>query len=89
MTERAQDILKSVFGLEGLITLQKDVIRSVLDGKDSFAVMPTGGGKSLFCSSRKAISIKSSTGMGWRPQTLCIRELFLLVIFPFFCREPA
>ena len=47
MIERAKNILKTVFGYEGFISLQQDVIENVLSGKDTLAVMPTGGGKSL------------------------------------------
>jgi len=40
-------LLRSVFGLERLRDGQQRVIDSVLDGKDTLAIMPTGGGKSL------------------------------------------
>lgn len=35
------------FGLTAFRPGQKDVIRAVLDGRDSLCIMPTGGGKSL------------------------------------------
>ncbi|MFZ5998295.1 MAG: DNA helicase RecQ [Nitrospirota bacterium] len=41
------DTLKTVFGFEEFRPNQESIIRSILDGKDVFAVMPTGGGKSL------------------------------------------
>jgi len=44
---RAQDILKEVFGHEDFRPVQKQVIDAVLDGKDTLALLPTGGGKSL------------------------------------------
>jgi ATP-dependent DNA helicase RecQ len=47
MIEAATNILKSVFGYDRFISLQQDVITSVLSGRDCLAVMPTGGGKSL------------------------------------------
>lgn len=47
MINRAKSILKSVFGYDRFISLQQDVIESVLRGRDCLAVMPTGGGKSL------------------------------------------
>ena len=47
MIEQAKSILRSVFGFDGFISLQNDVIESVLNGRDCLAVMPTGGGKSL------------------------------------------
>ncbi|MGJ9419963.1 RecQ family ATP-dependent DNA helicase [Massilia sp. CMS3.1] len=40
-------MLRSVFGIERLRDGQQRVIDSVLDGKDTLAIMPTGGGKSL------------------------------------------
>ena len=42
-----QKILKDYWGYESFRSLQEDVINSVLEGKDTLALMPTGGGKSL------------------------------------------
>ena len=39
--------LRQVFGLDALRPGQDDVIASVLDGRDTLAIMPTGSGKSL------------------------------------------
>ena len=39
--------LKSYFGFDGFKGLQESVVTSILSKKDTFAVMPTGGGKSL------------------------------------------
>ncbi|HET8736367.1 MAG TPA: DNA helicase RecQ [Pricia sp.] len=39
--------LKKYFGFSDFKGLQEDVIKNVLAGKNSFAIMPTGGGKSL------------------------------------------
>jgi ATP-dependent DNA helicase, RecQ family len=47
LEKQAKDILKQVFGYDDFRPVQKQVILSVLDGKDTFALMPTGGGKSL------------------------------------------
>jgi len=41
------EILKEFWGYDAFRPLQEDVINSVLDGKDTLALMPTGGGKSL------------------------------------------
>lgn len=41
------DVLSSLFGFRAFRPHQEAVIRAVLDGRDSFTLMPTGGGKSL------------------------------------------
>jgi len=43
----AHRILKTVFGYDDFIFLQERVLENVLDRRDTLAVMPTGGGKSV------------------------------------------
>ncbi len=45
--QRAQQILNTTFGYSEFRHNQADIIQSLLDGQDAFALMPTGGGKSL------------------------------------------
>ena len=42
-----QEALKKYFGYDGFRPMQEDVVRSVLAGRDSLVLMPTGGGKSI------------------------------------------
>src|SRR5688572_1007096 len=42
-----QSILQQYWGYASFRPLQEDIIRSVLEGKDTLALLPTGGGKSI------------------------------------------
>jgi ATP-dependent DNA helicase RecQ len=42
-----QEALKKYFGFDTFKGDQKAIVQNVLDGKDTFVLMPTGGGKSL------------------------------------------
>ncbi len=42
-----EESLKKYFGFDKFRGLQKDVIKTLLNGNDVFVIMPTGGGKSL------------------------------------------
>lgn len=47
ITKCAQEILKDIFGYDSFRPLQLEIIKNLLAGKDTLAIMPTGGGKSL------------------------------------------
>ncbi len=43
----AATLLRDVFGFDGFRPGQQDIVQAVTDGKNTLAIMPTGGGKSL------------------------------------------
>jgi len=46
-SERLHSELKRIFGFDRFKGAQEEVISSLLEGRDTFVIMPTGGGKSL------------------------------------------
>ncbi len=45
--DRAEELLRRVFGLHAFRGFQVDVIQTLAQGRDALVLMPTGGGKSL------------------------------------------
>ena len=43
----SQEILKKYWGFDHFRPLQEEIINSVMDGRDTLAILPTGGGKSV------------------------------------------
>ncbi len=46
-TDNIHRILRQYWGFDEFRPLQEDIVRSVLEGRDTLALMPTGGGKSV------------------------------------------
>ena len=47
VTVDVHDLLKRTFGFDAFRPLQREIVNDVLAGRDVFALLPTGGGKSL------------------------------------------
>ena len=54
------ELLKTHFGYDAFLPLQEDIVGSVMAGRDTFALMPTGGGKSL-CYQLPALALPGLT----------------------------
>src|SRR5688500_12917167 len=57
MQQNIHEILKYYWGYQQFRPLQEEIIHSVLDGKDTLALLPTGGGKSI-CFQVPALSME-------------------------------
>jgi ATP-dependent DNA helicase RecQ len=56
---QARQRLKAVFGFNDFLPNQEEIVAAVLSGRDVFAVMPTGGGKSL-CYQLPALALEGT-----------------------------
>lgn len=60
LQQKADHLLRTVFGFEDYRPGQREIIQAVLEGRDVLAVLPTGGGKSL-CYQLPAITVEGLT----------------------------
>ncbi|MGH4118605.1 DNA helicase RecQ [Clostridium sp.] len=60
MLHEAQEKLRKYYGYDSFRKGQEDVIESIISGRDTFAVMPTGAGKSV-CYQIPALMLKGVT----------------------------
>lgn len=60
LEEALQAANREIFGNSSFRTQQLDIIKSIMEGKDVFVIMPTGGGKSL-CYALPAVLSKGVT----------------------------
>ena len=72
------EILKKVFGFDSFKGNQEAIIQNILEDKDTFVIMPTGGGKSL-CYQLPAL-IKNGTA-------IIVSPLIALMAFSDFFRS--
>ncbi len=59
-TRELKRTVRQVFGVAAFRAGQEEVVRSVLDGRDTLAIMPTGSGKSL-CYQLPGLHLKGTT----------------------------
>lgn len=57
MIGNAEEVLHKYYGYETFKKHQREVIESILSGRDTLAIMPTGGGKSI-CYQIPAVLLK-------------------------------
>ena len=60
MSDRPEDLLSHIFGFEAFRPGQREIVEAVTAGRDTLAIMPTGGGKSL-CYQLPALSRQGVT----------------------------
>lgn len=60
MISNAEEVLHKYYGYKNFKNHQKEVIESILSGRDTLAIMPTGGGKSI-CYQIPAVIFKGIT----------------------------
>lgn len=60
MNNQARQMLKQVYGFDSFRKGQEDIISGLLEGKDTLAILPTGGGKSV-CYQLPALLLPGTT----------------------------
>jgi len=58
--EKSREILKKYWGFDSFRSLQEDIVDSAIYGHDTFAILPTGGGKSI-CFQAPGIALQGVT----------------------------
>lgn len=76
--DRLAATLKQYFGHDTFRPMQREIIEGVCDGRDSFVIMPTGGGKSL-CYQLPALMDEANPGSAIKGTTVVISPLIALM----------